>query len=156
MDNKAIERRVNMIETLAPASQVDWARFAQAKASLGGNFTRLLGYFREDGGKSVAAIEAALRGHDAIGMIGPADLLKSEAVQMGALGLAELAESIEYEARDCVELHLLPDTLVEQVVSLREAYEAVLAQFDRETNPLMVRRAPRPLFSGQFGQMEAG
>jgi histidine phosphotransfer protein HptB len=156
MESKAIERRVNMIDILAPAAQVDWARFAQAKASLGSNFTRLLGYFREDGGKSIAAIEAALRGHDAIGIVGPADLLKSEAMQMGALGLAELAEAIEFEARDCVELHLLPDSLIESVVSLRMAFESVLGQFDRETNPLMVRRAPRPLFAGQFGQMEAG
>jgi histidine phosphotransfer protein HptB len=132
-----------MLETLAPAATVDWARFAQAKTALGGSFTRLLGYFREDGGKSIAQIEAALRAHDAIGMIGPADLLKSEAVQMGALGLAELAEAIEYEARDCVELHLLPDTLVEQVVALRAAYEAVVSQFDREASPLMVRRSTR-------------
>ncbi len=131
------------------AGQVDWARFAQARRAKGGNFARLLGYFREDGDKSVAAIENALRAHDPIGMIGPADLLKSEAMQMGALGLAELAESIEFEARDCVELHLSPDVLLESVVSLREAFTSVVGQFDAETNPLMVRKpspSPSPFY----------
>jgi histidine phosphotransfer protein HptB len=135
----------------ALAEQVDWARFAQARSATGGNFARLLGYFREDGDKSVRAIENALRAHDPIGMIGPADLLKSEALQMGALGLAELAETIEFEARDCVEMHLAPDTLLESVVALRHAFNAVQAQFDRETNPLMVRKPQRAAMSGYFG-----
>lgn len=125
------------------AGQVDWARFAESRTALGSSFARLLGYFREDGDKSVSAIETALRAHDAIGMIGPADLLKTEAMQMGALGLSELAEAIEFEARDCVELRLGPDTLLESVVALREGFSAVVAQFDRETNPLMMRKPAR-------------
>ncbi len=134
------------------AGQVDWARFAESRSALGSNFARLLGYFREDGDKSVSAIEVALRAHDAIGMIGPADLLKTEAIQMGALGLAELAEAIEFEARDCVELHLAPDTLLESVVALREGFLAVVEQFDRETNPLMMRKPVR--VSNGFSQMD--
>ena len=135
------------------AAQVDWARFAESRSALGSNFARLLGYFREDGDKSVSAIESALRAHDAISMIGPADLLKSEAMQMGALGLAELAEAIEFEARDCVELHLPPDTLLESVVALRQGFSAVVEQFDRETNPLMMRKPAR--VSSGLSQMEA-
>ncbi len=134
----------------AMADQVDWAQFAQARSTLGGNFARLLGYFREDGDKSVTAIEDALRALDPAGMIGPADLLKSEAIQMGAMGLAELAEAIEFEARDCVEMHLSPDTLLESVVALRGAFGAVIAQFDRETNPLMVRKPHRPGMLGGY------
>ena len=146
----------NMAQRMEATALVDWARFAQARAALGSNFARLLAYFREDGGKSITFIEEAMRAHDPIGMISPADLLKSEAVQMGALGLAELAEAIEYEARDCLELHLSPDTMVESVVALRVAFNAVVEQFDRETNPLMVRRlGAHPVMAGQFGQVEA-
>ena len=40
---------------------VDWPAFQQARSELGGGFIRILGYFREDGVKSVATIEAAMR-----------------------------------------------------------------------------------------------
>ena len=40
---------------------VDWTAFAQARSELGAGFVRILGYFREDGVKSVAAIEEAMR-----------------------------------------------------------------------------------------------
>ncbi len=141
-----------MAQTLEMAREIDWARFDQARGALGSNFPRILSYFREDGCKSVTAIEDALRAHDPIGIIGPADLLKSEAVELGALGLAQLAEAIEYDARDCLELHMSPDTMLESVVALRAAFEAVAEQLDRETNPLMVRRSAPP-FAGQFGAL---
>ena len=35
---------------------VDWTAFAQARTQLGANFVRILGYFQEDGVKSVAQI----------------------------------------------------------------------------------------------------
>ena len=44
---------------------VDWAVFGQARAELGADFVRILGYFREDGVKSVAAIEEAMRARSA-------------------------------------------------------------------------------------------
>jgi|CXWL01.1.fsa_nt_gi hypothetical protein len=124
-----------LIETL-----VDWTRFEHARASLGPNFFRVLNYFRDDGGKAVTSIEQAMRAHDAIAMIGPADLIKSEAEQMGAVGVAELAEEIEVQARDCVEWHQPPDSLLEVVVRLRVLFDETVAAFDEETNPLLVRK----------------
>ena len=37
---------------------INWTTFAETRAVLGESFVRVLGYFREDGTKSVAAIEA--------------------------------------------------------------------------------------------------
>src|SRR3546814_10492637 len=36
---------------------VNWTEFAQVRRELGAGFVRILGYFREDGIKSVSAIE---------------------------------------------------------------------------------------------------
>lgn len=119
---------------------VDWARFENARAALGVNFFRVLGYFREDGGKAVRAIEEAMRAQDAAAMIGPADLIKVEGIQLGALAVAELAEDIEFQARDCVEWHQSPAMLLEDVVQLRALFNQAVAAFDQETNPLQVRK----------------
>ena len=43
------------------ADVVDWAHFEKARAELGPGFIRILSYFREDGIKSVSAIEQAMR-----------------------------------------------------------------------------------------------
>ena len=40
---------------------VNWGTFAETRTVLGEAFVRVLGYFREDGIKSVAAIEQAMR-----------------------------------------------------------------------------------------------
>ena len=40
---------------------IDWAVFGETRNLLGAGFMRVLGYFREDGTKSVAAIEEAMR-----------------------------------------------------------------------------------------------
>ncbi len=119
---------------------IDWARFAQARSQVGSGFLRVLGYLRDDGSKSLGAIEDALRGRNPMAMIGPADLLKTDAIQVGALSVAELAEDVEYAARDCVEWHQSPDGMVEQVLALRSAFDQTVILMDREVNPLSVRR----------------
>lgn len=119
---------------------VDWTRFDHARATLGANFFRVLSYFRDDGGKAVTAIENAMRANDATAMIGPAELLKSEAVEIGAIGVAEIAEDIEVQARDCLEWHQSPDGMLEVVVQLRVLFDQAIAAFDHETNPLLVRK----------------
>jgi histidine phosphotransfer protein HptB len=120
---------------------VDWARFTQARSALGENFLRAVGFFREDGAKSIATIEGALRLRNPIAIIGPADLLKADALQIGALSVAELAEDVEFGARDCVEWHQASDLLLEPVLALRAAFDDTLLQLERETNPLVMRRA---------------
>ncbi len=127
---------------------VDWTVYAKARSELGAGFVRILGYFREDGVKSVAAIEAAMRAQSAAAMVIPAHTLKGEARQFGAEPLAALAEAIETIARDCVETRDTPDDALQHVVTLRSLFEQTLTLLDREANPLAERRPA----TGGFGR----
>lgn len=119
---------------------VDWPAFLAARQELGADFIRILGYFREDGTKSVAAIEEAMRAKNATALILPAHTLKGESRQFGAEPLSVLAEQIEAVARRCVETHEAPDEVLQQVVQLRPTFEATLSLLERECNPLVERR----------------
>jgi HPt (histidine-containing phosphotransfer) domain-containing protein len=112
---------------------VNWSGFSQARAQLGSEFVRILGYFREDGIKSIDAIEGAMRSRDAAALVRPAHTLKGEALQFGAEPLGLLAEQIEYVARRCVETRESPEELIESVVRLRPLFEETFVLFDRET-----------------------
>lgn len=125
---------------------VDWDAFARARGELGAGFVRILGYFQEDGTKSVDAIEAAMRSGSAAALVLPAHTLKGEARQFGAAPLAMAAESIETIARQCVETRDQPDEALPHVVGLRAMFEQTLAQLLREANPLVERR------TGGFGR----
>lgn len=128
---------------------VDWAVYSQARSELGAGFVRILGYFREDGVKSVATIEAAFRKLSAAEMVIPAHTLKGEARQFGAEPLAALAETIEGIARDCVELQDTPDEALEHVAGLRRLFNDTLELLEREANPIVQRRPPA---AGGFGR----
>lgn len=119
---------------------VDWSVFARARAELGANFVRILGYFQEDGVKSLAQIEEAMRAQSAADLVLPAHTLKGESRQFGAEPLADCAETIETIARTCVENHDTPDQALEQVVRLRPLFETTLAALEREANPLVQHR----------------
>ncbi|WP_380787157.1 Hpt domain-containing protein [Sphingomonas sp. R86521] len=127
---------------------VDWPTFARARSELGAGFVRILGYFREDGVKSVATIEAAMRGGNAAAMVIPAHTLKGEARQFGAEPLADLAETIENIARDCVELQDTPELALEHIAQLRSVFGETLTLLEREANPLVARRPA----AGGFGR----
>jgi HPt (histidine-containing phosphotransfer) domain-containing protein len=129
---------------------VDGDAFAKAKAELGSGFQRILGYFREDGIKSVAAIEAAMRANNAARLIIPAHTLKGEARQFGATPLADLAERIEVMGRDCVETRDTPEGALEDVVALRPLFNQTLALLEREAGPAPVSRP-----TGGFGRRAA-
>jgi HPt (histidine-containing phosphotransfer) domain-containing protein len=134
-------------------SSVDWEVFSRARSELGSGFIRMLGYFRDDGAKSVAQIEAAMRRKDAAALVTPADTLKTEARQFGAEPLAELAEEIEEIARRSLEMRLSPDELLPSVVKLRALYDRTNALFEQEANPLAQRR---PTSRGEAGNQEFG
>lgn len=119
---------------------VDWDEFRATRAQLGAAFVRILGYFREDGTKSVAVIEEAMRARDARGLVMPAHTLKSEARQFGAERLGALAEDIEMFARHCVEAQVSPEEYLPRVVTLRPLFEQTLEALEREANPLVQRR----------------
>ncbi|MDQ3140340.1 MAG: Hpt domain-containing protein [Pseudomonadota bacterium] len=119
---------------------VDWAMFSRTRSELGAGFVRILGYFREDGEKSVAKIEEAMQRKDAVALIIPAHTLKSEARQFGAEPLGELAEAIEFAGRRAVESRLFPDDLIPTAAQLRPFYVRTMELFEKETNPLVARR----------------
>ncbi|WP_017670575.1 Hpt domain-containing protein [Blastomonas sp. AAP53] len=129
---------------------INWSTYAQSRATLGGDFVRILGYFREDGVKSVEAIETAMREASAARLVLPAHTLKSEALQFGAEQLGMLAEKIEMTARHCVEIQESPDELLQDIVGLRELFRVSLAALEKEANPLVERRTfgRRPPMAG--------
>lgn len=120
---------------------INWATYSQARAELGANFVRILGYFREDGVKSLDALEAAMRAQNAAAMVIPAHTLKGESRQFGADPLGDLAETIETIARSCVETREAPDGALPHVVALRPLFDQTLAMLEAEANPLVVRKA---------------
>ena len=126
---------------------VDWTYFEKSRTELGPGFIRILSYFKEDGTKSIAQIEAAMREQNTTGLVIPAHTLKGESRQLGAEPLATIAELIETTARFCIESHRFPDELVPEVVELRRLFDETVALFDKATNPLMTRSAP-----GGFGR----
>lgn len=128
---------------------VDWVHFERSRLELGPGFIKILGYFREDGAKSVNQIESAMREQNTAALVIPAHTLKGESRQLGAEPLAKIAELIETTARFCVESRRFPDELVREVVELRKLFEQTVEQFDKATNPLMSRARPAP---GGFGR----
>ena len=136
---------------------VDWVHFERSRSELGPGFIRILSYFREDGTKSVAEIEQAMREQNTPGLVIPAHTLKGEARQLGAEPLAKIAELIESTARFCVETHRFPDELVKDVVELRKMFEQTVELFDKATNPLMSRTRPGPAgFGRKAGNQDFG
>lgn len=135
--------------TDSPDDLIDWKAFAETRNLLGAGFVRILGYFRDDGIKSVAAIEEALRLKDSAKLVIPAHTLKGEAWQFGANKLALLAEEIEVAARHYVEIQIDPSELVETIVQLRPIFEATLAALEAEASPLVERKP------AGFGQRNA-
>ena len=121
---------------------VDWGHFEKSRGELGPGFIRILSYFKEDGIKSIAQIEQAMRDQNTAALVLPAHTLKGESRQLGAEPVAKIAELIETTARFCVETHRFPDELVPQVVELRRLFNQTVELFDKATNPLMTRAGP--------------
>ena len=142
-------------ETADTADIVDWVLFEKNRAELGPGFIRIISYFREDGAKSVAQIEQAMRQENTVALVLPAHTIKGESRQLGAEPLAKIAELIESTARLCVETHRFPDELVPQVVELRKLFAQTVELFDKATNPL-VTRAPPAGFGRKVGNQDFG
>jgi histidine phosphotransfer protein HptB len=119
---------------------INWKAFGETRTLMGVGFVRILGYFREDGMKSLVTIEEAMRSGESGKLVMPAHTLKGEAWQFGAEKLGALAEEIEITARHYVEIHQDPSDLVEKVVQLRPIFEKTLAALEAEASPLVERR----------------
>ena len=114
---------------------------------MGPGFIRILSYFKEDGTKSIAQIEAAMREQNTTALVLPAHTLKGESRQLGAEPLAKIAELIESPRASASKSRRFPDELVPEVVELRRLFDQTVELFDKATNPLMTRAAP-----GGFGR----
>ena len=57
------------------ANIVDWVHFEKSRTELGPGFIRILAYFREDGAKSLAAIEEAMHEQNTVALVIPAHTL---------------------------------------------------------------------------------
>ena len=125
--------------------------FAEVREALGEHFVRLLGYFREDGIKSVAAIEQAIDEKDSAKLVIPAHTLKGEACQFGADKLALVAEEIEVAARHYLEIRQDPSDLMEKVSQLRPLFELSIAALETEISPVVQRSSGRSFQRGSFG-----
>jgi HPt (histidine-containing phosphotransfer) domain-containing protein len=138
-----------------PSDIVDWEKFSRMRTELGANFVRILGYFREDGEKSVVRIEEAMNRRDAAAFVLPAHTMKAEARQFGAEPLADLAEEIEFAGRRALESHLFPDEILPHVARLRPLYLKTIALLEEETNPLVQRRGAfgRKPSNQEFGRL---
>lgn len=138
------------------AEIVDWAHFEKARGELGPGFIRILSYFREDGAKSVSAIEHAMRQENTVALVMPAHTIKGEARQFGAEPLAKIAELIESTARLCIETRRFPDELVRDVVELRRVFDRTIDLFDEATNPLKSRPGAPGAFGRKAGNQSFG
>ncbi len=127
--------------SLTEGEIINWKTYTNTRELLGAGFVRILGYFREDGIKSLAQIEEALRLRDSSKLVIPAHTLKGEAWQFGAEKLAELAEDIEMTARHYIEIQQDPEDLLEKAVLLRPLFESTLDALEKESSPLVNRRA---------------
>jgi histidine phosphotransfer protein HptB len=132
---------------------IDHAKLNALRSELGAHFPRILGYFAEDGVKSLSAIEDAVRARDAVAIVRPAHTLKGEALQFGAQVLGEEAEWIETAAREAVETHSFPHGMVEHSARLRPLFEEALSALQSTVAATIappvaiIRRAP-----GGFGR----
>ena len=122
------------------AELIDRQEYELARQGLGDAFIRILGYFREDGAKSVDAVEQAMRARNAAALVIPAHTLKGESRQFGAQRLADMAEHIEMVARRCVEYHEGPEELIEIVADLRGCFTATVAALEEDASPLVTRK----------------
>ena len=134
------------------SDMIDWVHFERSRAELGSGFIRILGYYRDDGAKSIAAIDAAMREQNTVALVMPAHTLKGESRQFGANVVAEIAEKIEDAARSSVESHSFPDELIPDVVELRRLFNLTIEMFDQAVNPLLSRAVPS---AGGFGKKTA-
>lgn len=126
---------------------------AEARQTLGPGLARILGYFEEDGAKSIAKIEQAMAASDAAAIVIPAHTLKGESRQFGARRLGDLAETIEKTARRCVEERCTPGEVATEIAMLRACFVETLtllrASYSGPPSPALFQAnlapiAPRP------------
>ena len=118
------------------APLVDESELEQARHSIGAHLPKIVGYFHEDGGKAILAIEKAMSALSAADMILPAHKLKGEARQLGAVRLGDIAEAIESTARTCVEKQSIPDDVTTEIAMLRGCFSDTMRLLTAAAQPV--------------------
>lgn len=118
-----------------PVPLIDWARFNLVRDYADRRIARLVGYFREDAEAHLATADAAARSGQLVQMIGQLEALRRDAIQIGALGVAELAEAIEHEARDIVDYGNSAFALPPGLPALHRAVQDTLAALEEDISP---------------------
>jgi len=134
------------------ANIIDLDVHLDIRNELGADFARLLGYFREDGQRSISAIEDALRAGNAIAMVDPAHRLKGEAAQLGAEKLCEMAKLVEDHSRHCVETRQTPEEILPMVVQLRPLFEETMQVLENGMAPAAPAKEA-PLSGGKMASL---
>jgi HPt (histidine-containing phosphotransfer) domain-containing protein len=108
------------------------ADLAEARREMGTALTRILGYYKHDGVRSIGDMERAMHERDAAAMVLPAHSMKGESRQLGAYCLAELAQHLETTARHCLEERIaLPDDLASEVALLQPLFHETVECLER-------------------------
>ena len=131
------------------ADIVDWALFEKNRAELGPGFIKIISYFREDGAKSVAQIEQAMREENTVGLVFRPTPSRASLRQLGAEPLAKIADSSN-SPRACAWKPSASPTSSCRKSSRCAACSQTVALFDKATNPLVTCAAP-----GGFGRRVA-
>ena len=105
---------------------VDWEIFSRTRAELGAGFVRILGYFREDGEKSVAIIEEAVRREIAEETSVPTGVVRYIASQPWPFGGSQLMIGCVAEALDDA-ITLDPKELSDALWASKDEVRAALA-----------------------------
>lgn len=122
-----------MVGSCQPA--IDWARFQLVRNYADRRITRLVGYFREDAEHHVQLADCAARQGNLLVMIGQLEALRRDAMQIGALGLAELAEQVEVEARDIIDHGMTDFAMPPGLPALSRTLQETLTALESEISP---------------------
>lgn len=134
---------------------IEWSEFTNAYRELGDAFPRILQYYREDGFRSVDAVERAMDAGDAAALVIPAHTLKGESRQFGAKAMGDISETIEMAARDCVEFHRPPTAIRTEVELYRICFTRTLVAIEEAMAKMGTPVATPPAFGrrpGGFGR----
>ena len=133
-----------MTATPLPTPVVDWARFNLVRRYADRRMQRLLSYYREDAERCTAQADLFARRGALVPMIGQLEQLRRDSVQLGALGVAELAETIENEARDIIDHGHVAHTMPLGLPRLRSLLKATLADMEAEIDAGLSPIEPAP------------
>ncbi len=133
------------IEQARPKPQINWVRFNMLREQQQHRFFEQFSYFRDDGKKSVQAIEDAMRNMNVAPMIVPANRLMEDAEYFGAEALADHAAALQLAAQNCLTRRERPDHMLRDILNLRPLFFTSIAEMERHSSSLARKEHGNPL-----------